>query len=265
MTKVSSITPSYKSEKYLKGFLKSVQQQTHNNFEIILDHKVPSENEINIVKKFNSKNNNIKHLVVDRVDPIGVSMNRCIENSTGEYLCIWNVDDLRTPNSIEVMAKAFDERKDVDIVIGKYIMVNKFKRKKGNIVDESKRSHSEFLRGMLLGPFFMFRKSLLSKIGKFDEQFFTGNDYDLAMRLVRVGSYFCLDETIGYYLNDGTGLSTNPNSLQPIERTAIELRYNLPVIDKSLIDVASKSYDVDNLYYDSKKIPVKQIMSAFEK
>ena len=144
-------------------------------------------------------------------------------------------------------------------------MINKFKRKKGNIVDESKRSHSEFLRGMLLGPFFMFRKSLLSKIGKFDEQFFTGNDYDLAMRLVRVGSYFCLDETIGYYLNDGTGLSTNPNSLQPIERTAIELRYNLPVIDKSLIDVASKSYDVDNLYYDSKKIPVKQIMSAFEK
>ena len=49
---------------------------------------------------------------------------------------------------------------------------------------------------MLLGPFFMFRKSLLSKTGKFDEQFFTGNDYDLAMRLLRVGNYFCLDETI---------------------------------------------------------------------
>ena len=54
MTKVSSITPSYKSEKYLK-VLKSVQQQTHNNFEIILDHKVPSENEINIVKNLTQK------------------------------------------------------------------------------------------------------------------------------------------------------------------------------------------------------------------
>ena len=51
---------------------------------------------------------------------------------------------------------------------------------------------------MLLGPFFMFRKSLLSKIGKFDEQFFTGNDYDLAMRLVRAGNYFCLDEMIRF-------------------------------------------------------------------
>ena len=264
MTKVSTITPSYKSEKYLKGFLKNVKQQTHNNLEIILDHKEPTENEINIVKKFNSKNNNIKHLIVDKVYPIGPSMNKCIENSTGEYLCIWNVDDLRTPNSIEVMAKALDEKKDVDIVIGKYIIVNKFKSKKGNIIDESKRSHSEFLRGMLLGPFFMFRKSLLSKIGKFDEQFFSGSDYDLAMRLVRAGNYFCLDETIGYYLNEGKGLSTKPDSLQPIERTAVELRYNLPVIDKSLIDIASKSYDLENLYYDSKKVPINQIISTFK-
>jgi GT2 family glycosyltransferase len=264
MTKVSTITPSYKSEKYLKGFLKNVKQQTHNNLEIILDHKEPTENEINIVKKFNSKNNNIKHLISDKVYPIGPSMNKCIENSTGEYLCIWNVDDLRTPNSIEVMAKALDEKKDVDIVIGKYIIVNKFKSKKGNIIDESKRSHSEFLRGMLLGPFFMFRKSLLSKIGKFDEQFFSGSDYDLAMRLVRAGNYFCLDETIGYYLNEGKGLSTKPDSLQPIERTAVELRYNLPVIDKSLIDIASKSYDLENLYYDSKKVPINQIISTFK-
>jgi GT2 family glycosyltransferase len=264
MTKVSTITPSYKSEKYLKGFLKNVKQQTHNNLEIILDHKEPTENEINIVKKFNSKNNNIKHLISDKVYPIGPSMNKCIENSTGEYLCIWNVDDLRTSNSIEVMAKALDEKKDVDIVIGKYIIVNKFKSKKGNIIDESKRSHSEFLRGMLLGPFFMFRKSLLSKIGKFDEQFFSGSDYDLAMRLVRAGNYFCLDETIGYYLNEGKGLSTKPDSLQPIERTAVELRYNLPVIDKSLIDIASKSYDLENLYYDSKKVPINQIISTFK-
>jgi GT2 family glycosyltransferase len=264
MTKVSTITPSYKSEKYLKGFLKNVKQQTHNNLEIILDHKEPTENEINIVKKFNSKNNNIKHLIADKVYPIGPSMNKCIENSTGEYLCIWNVDDLRTSNSIEVMAKALDEKKDVDIVIGKYIIVNKFKSKKGNIIDESKRSHSEFLRGMLLGPFFMFRKSLLSKIGKFDEQFFSGSDYDLAMRLVRAGNYFCLDETIGYYLNEGKGLSTKPDSLQPIERTAVELRYNLPVIDKSLIDIASKSYDLENLYYDSKKVPINQIISTFK-
>ena len=49
-------------------------------------------------------------------------MNRCIDNSTGEYLCIWNVDDLRTPNSLEVMANVLDQRKDVDIVIGKFII-----------------------------------------------------------------------------------------------------------------------------------------------
>tara|TARA_Y100000389_G_scaffold190905_1_gene216322 strand:- start:502 stop:1296 length:795 start_codon:yes stop_codon:yes gene_type:complete len=264
MTKVSTITPSFKTQKYLKGFLKNVKEQTHKDLEIILDHNEPTENEINIVKKHNLKNNNIKHLIIEKVDPIGTSMNRCIENSTGDYLCIWNVDDLRTPYSIEIMANALDERKDVDIVIGKYAIVNKFKSKKGNIVDESKRSHNEFLRGMLLGPFFMFRKSLLLTIGKFDEQFVQGNDYDLAMRLVRAGKYFCLDEIIGYYLDEGKGLSTKPNSLQPLERTAIELRYNLPLLDRSLIKKASESYDIDNLYFDSKKTALDTIARHFD-
>ena len=103
MTKVSTITPSYKSEKYLKRFLKSVKQQTHNNFEIILDHKVPSKNEMNIVKKFNFKNNNIKHFVVDKVDPISVSMNRCIENSTGDYDDIEFVPDHKDSGISEVV------------------------------------------------------------------------------------------------------------------------------------------------------------------
>lgn len=263
MKKVSTITPSYKSEKYLKGFLSSVAKQTYKNIEIVLDHNEPTDREINTIKKFNKKYNNIQQTIIQKVDPIGVSMNRCINKSTGEYLCIWNVDDLRTPNSIELMANVLDERKDIDIVIGKYIIVNKFKSKKGNTIDESTRPPQDFMSGMLLGPFFMFRKKILQETGKFDEQFYSGNDYDLAMRLVRNGNYYFLDEVLGYYLNEGKGLSTKSESLQPLERTAIELRYNLPPLDKTLIKKASESYDIENLYFDSKKTSLDTISKYF--
>ncbi len=265
MKKVSTITPSYKSEKYLKGFLSSVKNQTYKNIEIVLDHNEPTDKEIKIIEKFNKKYNNIHQTIIKKVDPIGVSMNRCIDKSTGDYLCIWNVDDLRTPKSIEVMAKVLDERKDIDIVLGKYIIVNKFNSKRGNTIDESKRPSQHFMSGMLLGPFFMFRKEILEKTGKFDEQFYSGNDYDLAMRLVRNGNYFCLDETLGYYLNEGKGLSTKSESLQSLERTAIELRYDLPPLDINLIKKASESYDIYNLYYDSKKITLDTIKKRFER
>ena len=264
MKKVSTITSSYKSERYLRGFLKSVKNQTYKNIEIVLDHNEPTDKEINTIEKFNKKHNNIHHTIIKKVDPLGVSWNRCIDKSTGEYLCIWNVDDLRTPTSIELMANVLDERKDIDIVIGKYIIVDKFKSKRGNTIDESTRPPQDFMSGMLLGPFFMFRKKILEKTGKFDEQFYSGNDYDLAMRLVRNGNYHCLNEILGYYLNEGKGLSTKSQSLQPLERTAIELRYNLPILDTSLIKKASESYDIDNLYFDSKKTPLDTIAKHFD-
>ena len=68
-------------------------------------------------------------------------MNRCIKESSGEYLCIWNVDDLRTPYSIEVMAKALDENPDVDFVYGNHVVVNKFESTDGRLENQGLYTH----------------------------------------------------------------------------------------------------------------------------
>ena len=113
MTKVSTITPCYNMGRYIEGFLENVSTQTHKDLEIVLDHNDPTEAEVKLVEEHNDKYDNIFHIQVEGVDPIGISMNRCIENATGDYLCIWNVDDLRTSDSIEVMAKTLDDNPDV--------------------------------------------------------------------------------------------------------------------------------------------------------
>ena len=78
-------------------------------------------------------------------------MNRCIQNTTGDYLCIWNVDDLRTSDSIEIMAKTLDENPDVDIVYGNYKIVSKFGDTEGQNVDVEPYI-PELKSGMILGP-----------------------------------------------------------------------------------------------------------------
>ena len=254
MTKVSTITPCYNMSKYMKGFLDNLSTQTHKDLEIVLDHNDPSEEEVKMVEEYNEKHDNILHIKVDGVDPIGTSMNRCIEYATGDYLCIWNVDDLRTPDSIEVMAKALDENPDVDFVYGNYIIVPKFGSTQGQYVDETGRE-DELTTGMILGPYFMFRKSLLEKSGVFDEQLVQGADYDLALRLAFNAKGLHLPINLGYYLNEGLGQSTKPNSKQPIERTVIELRYNIRVLEPHLVPY-TRSYDVGNIIVDEEKIPV---------
>ena len=238
----------------MKGFLDNLSTQTHKDLEIVLDHNDPSEEEVKMVEEYNEQHDNILHIKVDGVDPIGTSMNRCIEYATGDYLCIWNVDDLRTPDSIEVMAKALDENPDVDFVYGNYIIVSKFGSVEGQYVDETGRE-DELTTGMILGPYFMFRKSLLEKSGVFDEQLVQGADYDLALRLAFNAKGLHLPINLGYYLNEGLGQSTKPNSKQPIERTVIELRYNIRVLEPHLVPY-TRSYDVGNIIVDEQKIPV---------
>ena len=254
MTKVSTITPCYNMSKYMKGFLNNLSIQTHKDLEIVLDHNEPSDEEINLIEEYNKEHDNIFHIQVEGLDPIGISMNRCIEFATGDYLCIWNVDDLRTPDSIEVMAKALDENSDVDFVYGNYTIVPNFGGTDGQYVDESGRE-DELTTGMILGPFFMFRKSIIEKSGVFDEQLIQGADYDLALRLAFNGKGLHLPVNLGYYLNEGLGQSTKPNSKQPIERTVIEMRYNIRVLEPQLMSYTSE-YDVENIIVDEEKIPV---------
>ena len=254
MTKVSTITPCYNMSKYMKGFLDNLSTQTHKDLEIVLDHNDPSDEEVKLVEEYNEQYDNILHIKVEGVDPIGTSMNRCIEYATGDYLCIWNVDDLRTPDSIEVMAKALDENPDVDFVYGNYVIVPRFGGTEGQYVDETGRE-DELTTGMILGPFFMFRKSLIEKSGVFDEQLIQGADYDLALRLAFNGKGLHLPVNLGYYLNEGLGQSTKPNSKQPIERTVIEMRYNIRVLEPQLMPYTSE-YDVENIIVDEEKIPV---------
>ena len=254
MTKVSTITPCYNMSKYMKGFLDNLSTQTHKDLEIVLDHNEPSDEEINLIEEYNKKHDNIFHIQVEGLDPIGISMNRCIEFATGDYLCIWNVDDLRTPDSIEVMAKALDDNPDVDFVYGNYTIVPNFGGTDGQYVDETGRE-DELTTGMILGPFFMFRKSILEKSGVFDEQLVQGADYDLALRLAFNGKGLHLPINLGYYLNEGLGQSTKPNSKQPIERTVIELRYRINVLEPQLVPY-TREYDVNNIIVDEEKISV---------
>ena len=254
MTKVSTITPCYNMSKYMKGFLDNLSTQTHNDLEIVLDHNDPFDEEVKLVEEYNEQYDNILHIKVEGVDPIGTSMNRCIEYATGDYLCIWNVDDLRTPDSIEVMAKALDENPDVDFVYGNYTIVPNFGGTEGQYVDETGRE-DELTTGMILGPYFMFRKSILKKSGVFDEQLIQGADYDLALRLALNGKGLHIPVNLGYYLNEGLGQSTKPNSKQPIERTVIELRYNIRVLEPHLVPY-TREYDVNNIIVDEEKISV---------
>lgn len=253
MNKISTITPCYKMGKYLPKFLEEIEKQTiFPNFEIVLDLNDPEPWELELVEHYIDKypKGVIKLIVTTPVEPIGVSMNTCIKESTGDCLTIWNVDDLREPDSLEKQVKILNKNPDVDIVNTNFKIVTSFGSKIGQQIDHTIYPESEYTRGMILGPFFMFRKKICEKAGYFDEQLKSGADFDFAIRLAYNGKIMFSEGNGGFYLNEGLGASTSGNK-QPIEKTFIYLRYG---IDDKIISEGCHAYMDKAMEYDIENV-----------
>ena len=90
--KISIITATYNSEKFIKSNIESVNNQTYQNIEhIIIDNK-SKDNTLSIAKK-NGKNLKI---FSDNDKGIYDAFNKGINESSGEIISILNSDDFYT-------------------------------------------------------------------------------------------------------------------------------------------------------------------------
>ncbi len=265
-TLVSTITPCFRMKRYLKLFLEELPQQTYfEKLEIVLDHNEPDEEEISWVKNFQNKYpGKLKHIIVNPVEPIGTSMNRCIREASGKYVTIWNVDDLRTPDSIEQQTKLMENDQNIDIVYGDFLIVRSFGAKKGKLVSHKNFPKSYLTTAMIIGPFFMFRKSLCEKAGYFDEQLKQGPDFDLALRLAFNGQAAMAPGLLGYYLDEGKGASTRPDSLRPIENVVIYSRYGLYYKIDNLLYPQATRYNIPYLLQQGNWVHIKNFIPNYD-
>tara|TARA_Y100000114_G_scaffold36710_1_gene32226 strand:+ start:20550 stop:21314 length:765 start_codon:yes stop_codon:yes gene_type:complete len=254
MKKVSAIISCYKSDRYIETFLRTMEYQTYDNFELVIHTNETSQLErdcINRAKQFVD----IVHIEDEQVIPLYAAWNKCIQHSDGELICINNADDLRASDSIENMVACFND--EVEFCYGNYIVSTNFGDTHGRLVDETGREN-ELTTGMILGPFFMFKKSVLDKCGMFDEQFKSGGDMDFAMRLGRKCKGVHTPSLLGAYLDEGTGLSTG-SELQPLERTVIERRYGLNILEPRFVE-KSMEYDIANVSYNGSTTPIEEFI-----
>ncbi len=224
--KVSIILSLYKSEKYLKKYFEdALNQKNIENIEFSIVHNQATKFEKEIINQFKYKLNIVYQEVP--LEPLYVSWNKAIEQSSGEYIACWNVDDLRTYDSIERMIKTLDENKDTGFTYGDIMIVNQFGSKNGRYIKTLDFTKKLGTSGAIGGPFFMWRRSLIEKVGYFDEQFKSGGDFDYTVRLSLLSKGKKTDGLVGFFLHEGVGLSTRSAHLQILERTVIELRYGI--------------------------------------
>ena len=173
--KISVVTVTKNSEKYLEENIQSVSNQTYRNFEHIIIDGASTDKTIKIIKK---NSNKITKWISEPDEGLYFAMNKGIKLCTGDIIGILNSDDIYYPEALSIVNRYFSKNKNLDFLFGS---VHKHKLMHGYFPKKIKWTFG-FYTTHSVG--FFIKKSSQMKIGLYDTQYKYSADYDLFYRMI---------------------------------------------------------------------------------
>ncbi|KGK91284.1 glycosyl transferase [Desulfosporosinus sp. HMP52] len=99
--KISIITPSWNSEKYIIDTIRSVQAQTYTNWEMIIVDDCSSDKTVQIVEKIAADDPRIKILRQLVNGGAAKARTRSMQAATGRFIAYLDADDIWKPGKLE--------------------------------------------------------------------------------------------------------------------------------------------------------------------
>ncbi len=213
---VSIVIPCYRDSKTLSSAIQSLYHQTYSNIEIIaINDASPETAEI---EEIISKYPEIIYIKNDDNVGLAATRNIGIKNSKGEYLAFLDADDEWHPRKLELQMRFVAENTAVACDVEEFLtdlpQLRVFSEDQERdirfVTSNFKFSFQNYLTGAsLLAP-----KSLLLKVGGYDESLRSCEDYDLWLRLLEERAILIrLRLPLYYYRFNSSSLSNNINAI----------------------------------------------------
>jgi glycosyltransferase involved in cell wall biosynthesis len=182
--KVSVIIPVYNGEKTLKGCLDSVLNQNYNNYEIIIVNNNSTDKTKDIIKELQKKDKKVKYLF-ELKRGRGAARYKGEINAKGEIILMTDSDCIVPKNWVEEMIKII---KNYDAIQGFQEAISDDFWSKYKQINSEKKYENEDMKnpiGKIDTKNFAIKKNVLKKIGYTSRKYFSGNDTELSIRLVK--------------------------------------------------------------------------------
>ena len=184
--KFSVLVPLYNTpEKFLRDMIKSVQNQTYSNWELCLADGSTEKFEYveNVCKKLAKKDKRIVYKKLEKNLGISENTNACIKMATGDYIALFDHDDILHPSALFECMKAICD-KNADFV---YTDEATFLEDDiTNIITYHHKPDFAFynlLANNYICHFSVFSASLIEKVGYFRHEYDGSQDHDMILRL----------------------------------------------------------------------------------
>lgn len=232
--RLTVVTTTFGAAPYLRPFCAGVEAlEGLDEIELCLVMNEPDEEEERIVAGHATRLPDLYRIIVVERESIGASLNRGLLSATTQYCALLDVDDVRVPDSFVRQMAVLDTHPDVDFTYGDFRIVPAQGQTEGRLIEVPEYDAAEFTRSCVASPTQLMRRSLLDRIGGFDEQFRSGGDYEFQIRAGLNCRFMKTPGLMVYYTGHSDSSNASAGSIQPLERTAIELRYGL--YDKTIL------------------------------
>lgn len=188
---VSVVIPTHNREDKIISAIESVRNQTYAHIEIVVVDDASTDNTLLCLEQYKERLENKDLLVICHLDKNGGpahARNYGVSRSRGDYIAFHDDDDQWHPDKLAIQMEQLQHDKEIDMSFGQ---MARFERKQFiNIVDEkfdweTKKRHlfQELLMDNYIGaPTIVISKAAFQKIGGFDENILSLEDWEFAIR-----------------------------------------------------------------------------------
>ena len=202
---ISIVIPTYNREQILSRTLDSVLAQTYVEWECIIVDDGSHDRSMDVAAKYAKIDKRFR--VLSNVFHKGAqgARNTGIIAAQGDWICLFDSDDIMYPNYLEKMVAAIDE--NADVVVCKALIRNSLTGKQQGQLDKifSENMHKDLLREKKYVAYdvTLIRKEKLTAIGLLDEQCPSMQEWDTHIRLSKVVLYKAIDDTLCEWYSGG--------------------------------------------------------------
>lgn len=241
---ISVVVPLYNYADMIEENIRSIQKQTHQDWEIVIVDDGSTDDPIKVLKKYLC--DNIRYIKIEKNTGYSAAKNVGIRDSKGKYIVVLDADDMLTPKSLSLRSKYLDDHPKRKWVIAKafefsgvsppyvFKVINrKATRRLGRILKS--KNYTDLWKS-IHAQTVMVRRSVHEKIGLYEESLSSRADKEMWARIINnIGIPGYINEEVAYYRNHK----------RQMHRSKIK-KMNLPKLEKRLLKLI-KSRSKGNL------------------
>ena len=191
---ISIVVPTYQTPiPFLKDMIDSVRKQSYEKWELcIADGSLNGdENDTKVIRvreelnRYSMEDKRIKVVYLEENQGIAENTNQALALATGEYIGLFDHDDMLTPDALYEIVKAINDY-DYDVLYTDEDKISEDSHDYKKPVFKPDYSPELLCANNYITHFFVAKKSIVDRLGGFRKEYDGSQDYDFIFRCVEV-------------------------------------------------------------------------------